>query len=38
MWRVYLLEAVVALTISIVWTYLISKNMDNTDNDDMEFP
>jgi hypothetical protein len=38
MWRVYLLEAIVTLVISIGWVYLIDKNMDNKDTDDMEFP
>jgi hypothetical protein len=38
MWKVYLFEFIVTLVISIGWVYLIDKNMDNSNNDDIEFP
>lgn len=38
MWKVYLFEFIVTLIISIGWVYLIDKNMDNNNDDDVEFP
>ena len=37
MWKIYLLEAIIALSISIVWVHIIDKNNDNNDQD-IEFP
>lgn len=36
MWKVYLLEFIIVLFVSVVWVYLIDKNMK--DNDDTQFP
>jgi hypothetical protein len=38
MWKVYLFEFIVTLVISIGWVYLIDKNMDDKNTDDIEFP
>ena len=38
MWKVYLFEAIIVVAISIGWAYLIDKNTDSGNNDDVEFP
>jgi hypothetical protein len=38
MWKVYLLETIIVLSVSIGWFYLLIKNTDSIDNDDVEFP
>jgi uncharacterized protein (UPF0333 family) len=38
MWKIYLLEAIIVLALSITWAYLIDKNADSSNNDDVEFP
>jgi hypothetical protein len=38
MWKVYLLEAIIVLVVSIGWVYLIDKHTDGSNNDDVEFP